>query len=203
MIRKHFVAGVLFWIPVIVTIFIIKLLFELLVSVMKSLPEPFHPKQWLGYDIPGLELVIILLLIWVTGVLVANFLGKRVVSWGESLVNRIPLIRSVYSGVKQTMQVMAAPDTQSFRQVVLIQFPHEHSWVVGLVTHYQKENDVLTVFVPTTPNPTSGYVVNVSRSNSKEVDMSVDEALKYIISLGTISHKALARQFKLISEENN
>ena len=108
-------------------------------------------------------------------------------------MDKIPLIRSVYSGVKQTLQMMTSPNSQAFQRVVLVSFPQPGSWAVGLVTHTNEDSGLLTVFVPTTPNPTSGYVVTVGPNQTEELDISVDEALKYIISLGTISHDALIK----------
>ena len=141
-------------------------------------------------------ILIILLIVWLTGVVVANFIGKKIITFGESMLSKIPLIRSIYSGVKQTLQIMASPNSQAFRKVVLLSFPQPGSWAVGLVTHSNEEGGLLTVFVPTTPNPTSGYVITVEREKAEELDMSVDEALKYIISLGTISHDALISKLK-------
>ena len=203
MIRKQLMAGLLFWIPVVVTIVTIRLLVDMLLAVFNKLPGHMQPDRWIGIHIPGIELVIIFLIVWVTGVIVANFLGKRLVLAGESLVSKLPLIRSVYSGVKQIMQIMVAPSGQAFRQVVLISFPQKGSWAVGLVTHVEPDSETLTVFVPTTPNPTSGYVVTVKEEEAQKLDMSVDEALKYIISLGTISHDALSDKFQKVTGENN
>ena len=203
MIRKYLVAGLLFWIPVVVTIVTIRLLLDMLLSVFRALPTHMRPEQWIGVHIPGLELLIIILVVWFTGIVVANILGKRIVAAGEHVVNQLPLVRSVYSGVKQIMQIMVSPSGQAFRQVVLISFPQPGSYAVGLVTHDDIENETLTVFVPTTPNPTSGYVISVKASEAQKLDMSVDEALKYIISLGTISHDALSEKFQQIIGENN
>ena len=201
MIRKHLVAGILFWVPVVVTVLTIRLLLDLFTSAFRGLPKDLQPDYWLGFHIPGIELVVIILLVWLSGVVVANIVGKKLVGIGEAVVNKIPLIRSVYSGVKQTLQIMASPNSQAFRKVVLVSFPQPGSWAVGLVTHTDDSEQLFTVFIPTTPNPTSGYVVTVAQKDAKELDMSVDEALKYIISLGTISHEALINKFKILSEE--
>ena len=203
MMRKYLVAGLLFWIPVVVTIVTIRLLLDMLLSVFRGLPLHVQLEQWIGMHIPGLELIIIILIVWVSGVIVANFVGKRIVSIGERLVDQLPLVRSVYSGVKQIMQIVVSPSGQAFRQVVLISFPQPGSWAVGLVTHSDLVNGTLTVFVPTTPNPTSGYVISVHEKDAQKLNMSVDEALKYIISLGTISHDALRDKFQQIDGENN
>ncbi|MEC7030871.1 MAG: DUF502 domain-containing protein [Pseudomonadota bacterium] len=203
MVRKHLVAGLLFWIPVMVTIVTIQFLLNLMVRLFKNLPLNVQPDQWIGFHIPGIELILLLIIVWVTGILVANFVGKRFVHLGETMVSKLPLISSIYSGVKQIMQIMVSPSGQAFRQVVLISFPQPGSWAVGLVTHVDTVNATMTVFVPTTPNPTSGYVVTVNAADAQKLDMSVDEALKYIISLGTISHDALRDKFQTVIGENN
>lgn len=203
MVRKHLVAGLLFWIPVMVTIITIQFLLNLMVRLFKNLPLNVQPDQWIGFHIPGIELILLLIIVWVTGILVANFVGKRFVHLGETMVSKLPLISSIYSGVKQIMQIMVSPSGQAFRQVVLISFPQPGSWAVGLVTHVDTVSATMTVFVPTTPNPTSGYVVTVNAADAQKLDMSVDEALKYIISLGTISHDALRDKFQTVIGENN
>ena len=200
MIRKYLMAGLLFWIPVVVTVFTIRLLLDFISSVFRYVPHDFQPEVLLGVNIPGIEFLLIFLILFFSGLLVANFLGRRVILFGESLLSKIPLIRSVYSGVKQTLQVMASPSGQAFRKVVMVSFPQPGSWSVGLVTNISEEN-LYTIFVPTTPNPTSGYIVNVSKDKVHELSMSVDEALKYIISLGTITHPALVEEFKVMTEE--
>lgn len=203
MIRKQLVAGLLFWIPVVVTVATIQFLLNIMISVFNKLPSNLQPDQWIGFHIPGIELIILLVIVWLTGILVANFVGKRLVQLGESVVARLPLVSSVYSGVKQILQMMVSPNGQAFRQVVLISFPQPGSWAVGLVTHSDTVNNTMTVFVPTTPNPTSGYVVTVEEKDAQKLNMSVDEALKYIISLGTISHDALRDKFQTLTGENN
>lgn len=203
MFRKYLVAGLLFWVPLVVTIISVELLLEMVAGLFHKLPMNLRPDYWLGFHIPGLELVLMLVLLWVSGVLVANILGKKLVAIGESLVERLPLVRSIYSGVKQILQMVVKNDSNAFRQVVLISFPQEGSWAVGLVTcsdQLKNGKTALTVFVPTTPNPTSGYVIVVDKEEAIILDMSVDEALKYIISLGTITHNALNDAYNLIAE---
>lgn len=203
MLKKHFMAGLLFWVPVMVTFATIRFLLNFMESLFSRLPQNMRPDQWIGYHIPGLEILILVLVVWLSGVLVANFIGKRLVNMGEHVVSKLPLVSSVYSGVKQILQVVVSPTGQAFRQVVLISFPQKGSWVVGLVTHEDEENETLTVFVPTTPNPTSGYVISVKTHEAEKLDMSVDEALKYIISLGTISHDTLRQKFQTLSGEQS
>jgi|AntRauTorckE5430_2_1112549.scaffolds.fasta_scaffold00045_26 uncharacterized membrane protein len=194
MFKKYLIAGLLFWVPLVVTMVSIDLLVDMLTSVFSLLPFSLHPDVWIGFHIPGIELVMLIFIVWLSGLLVANFLGRKAIAYGERLVERLPLVRSIYSGVKQIMKMMVKSDSTAFRQVVLISFPQKGSWVVGLVTQvveYKNKQASLTVFVPTTPNPTSGYVITVDQKEAIVLDMTVDEALKYIISLGTLSHDAL------------
>lgn len=206
MFKKYLMAGLLFWVPLVVTIVTIEVLLDMIISIFAKLPASIQPDLWLGIHIPGIEIIFILLMVWLTGLLMANLFGRKLVSWGESLVEKVPLVRSVYSGVKQIMQMMVKSDSTAFKQVVLISFPQKGSWAVGLVTqvveHGKAELDAITVFVPTTPNPTSGYVVTVQRKDAIILDMSVDEALKYIISLGTLSHDTLNQEFGRLAQEN-
>lgn len=173
----------------------------MLLAVFDHMPIYMHPDQWIGFHVPGIEILIIILVVWVTGILVANIVGKHLVKYGEFLVEKLPLVRSIYSGVKKIMEIMVNPQGQAFRQVVLISFPQKGSWVIGLVT--RTEGDSMTVFVPTTPNPTSGYVITVKESEAEKLDMSVDEALQYIISLGTLSHSALSDKFQIVTGEKD
>lgn len=205
MFKKNVIAGLLFWVPVIVTLVSIEILFDIIRSVYDKIPIQLQFESWVGVDIPGMKILLSLGVVWLTGLLVANYLGKRVVRMGESWLNKLPLVRSVYSGVKQVLQMMIKSDTGAFTEVVLIAFPNDSSWVVGLVTQViatTEGREALNVFVPTTPNPTSGYVITVFREDSIHLEMSVDEALKYIISLGTLSHDALNKVYSQLAEEN-
>lgn len=206
MFKKYLMAGLLFWVPLVVTIVTIEILLDIIISIFGKLPAKMQPDFWLGFHVPGIEIVLIILMVWVSGLLMANLFGRKLVYWGESVVEKVPLVRSIYSGVKQIMQMMVKSDSTAFRQVVLVSFPQKGSWAVGLVTqvveHGESEYDAITVFLPTTPNPTSGYVVIVQRKDAIILDMSVDEALKYIISLGTLSHDTLNQEFGRLAQEN-
>ncbi|UTC24443.1 DUF502 domain-containing protein [Candidatus Comchoanobacter bicostacola] len=191
MIRRHLIAGLLFWVPLLVTVVTIQFLWNIFSSVMVYVPESLNPEFYLGVDLPGSEVLLVLFLLWFTGVLVANFIGKRVMRVWERILTKIPLVRTVYQGVKQGLEIVVAPNSHAFSEVVLVPFPNNTSWAVALVTQKDLENGLWTVFLPTTPNPTSGYVLLIPEQDVKKVAMSVDEALKYIISLGTISQDEL------------
>lgn len=203
MFKKYFVAGLLFWVPLVVTVLTVQIVLDIFDKLMVHLPESVQPEVWLGYDVPGSGFILMLLIVWVTGLLVANFLGRRLVRLGERIVKKIPLVRTIHQGVKQGLEVVVSPNSDAFSQVVLVNFPHKDSWAVGLVTNVNEQTGIWTVFLPTTPNPTSGYVLLLDEADLRKIDMSVDEALKYIISLGTISENKLAFSIKSEALEKN
>lgn len=203
MIRRWFIAGLLFWVPVGVTILALRFLIGLLDRSLGLLPPAWRPEALLGFEIPGLGAVLSVLIVLGTGVLVANFLGRRVLALGERIVQRIPLVRSLYSGVKQAAETILSDSGDSFRQVLMIEYPRKGIWTVAFQTGHpigevqrKTEKDVVTVFVPTTPNPTSGFIVLVPRDEIIPLDMSVEEGLRLIISLGVVtpeSHPVAAK----------
>ncbi len=203
MFRKHFVAGLLFWVPIVVTILVIQVVVDIFDQLVKSLPDYLQLSNLIGVDIPGGGFIIVILVVWFSGILVANFLGRRVVKIGDKIVQKIPLVRTIHQGVKQGLEMMVAPNSDAFSQVVCINFPHKDSWAVGLVTNIDEKRDLWTVFLPTTPNPTSGYVLILKGKSVRKVEMTVDEALKYIISLGTITEYSHALDVINASEEKN
>lgn len=192
-IRRCLIAGLLVWLPIWATLLVVKFLVESLDSTLSLLPVAYQPEQLLGFRIPGLGLVIALLVLFVTGLLVSNFFGKWIVNVWEKLLARIPFVRSIYSAVKQVLETVFKSNGQSFRKVLLVKFPHQETWTVAFlagpsasqISHAMKE-ELLTVYVPTTPNPTSGYLIFVKKEDAVELNMSVDEALKYVISLGVV-----------------
>lgn len=185
-------TGLLVWVPVGVTLLVIRWLLEFMDLWIHLLPKAYQPSALLGFDVPGLGLVLVLLFMTLTGVLMANVMGRWFLGMSERLLNRIPLVRSIYKGVKQSMTVLFSTQGDSFRQVVLIEYPRKGLWSLGFITQQapgvvEKELGAgqVMVFVPTTPNPTSGFLIMVKHSDLKLLDMQVDEALKCIISLGT------------------
>lgn len=187
-IRKALIGGLLFWLPILATLWIIQFIVSLMDRTLSFLPE--------AYQIPGLGLLIAVFVLLTTGILVGNFIGKKLVDAWEYILNRIPLVRSIYSAIKQVLQTVLVPSGQSFRQVMLVRFPHQDSWTIAfLVGASLKEVDellqqtLITVYVPTTPNPTSGYIMLVKKEDTRELAMSVEDALKYVISLGAVQPK--------------
>ncbi|MBR9814544.1 DUF502 domain-containing protein [bacterium] len=193
LIRRWLVAGLVVWLPIAATLIIVRLLVDLLDQTMLILPPAWRPDALLGMHIPGLGVVVSLLIVLVTGALVANFLGRRLLEWAEKAVNRIPLVRSVYGGVKKLTETVFSDQQNAFREVVMLQYPREGLWTLGFRTGTASREisrhtaqDMVTVYVPTTPNPTSGYVVIMPESDLVRLKMSVEDALQLIISMGAV-----------------
>jgi uncharacterized membrane protein len=192
-LRRYFVAGLLVWLPVGVTVLVFKVLLDLMDRVLVLVPQAYRPETLLGFRIPGLGAVLALVVLFLTGVLVANLLGRRLVLLYESLLARIPLVRSVYGGVKNFASVLLRDTGPPFKKVLLIEYPRKGLYRVALQTSESVAEiaavtgkPVVTAFVPTTPNATSGFLVFVPRDEVIELTMSVEEALKMIVSLGVV-----------------
>jgi uncharacterized membrane protein len=193
-IRRYLISGLLVWLPIWVTILVIKFLVDILDSTLSLLPRDYQPDAFLGFHLPGIGVVITLLVILLTGIIAANFIGKRLVDVWDAMIGRIPLVRTVYSGVKQVAQTLFTPGGQSFRKVLLVQYPHQDCWTIAFqtgdaskeLTDGMGQAEVVSVYVPTTPNPTSGFLLFFPREKVIELNMSVDQALKYVISLGVV-----------------
>ncbi len=193
-VRKYLISGLLVWLPIWVTILAIKFMVDILDSTLSLLPVQYQPDTLIGYHIPGVGVVITMAIILTTGVIAANFLGKRIVELGDAVIARIPLVRTVYSGVKQVAQTLLTPGGQSFRKVFLVEYPHAGSWTIGFQTGdtasevitASNQNEMISLYVPTTPNPTSGFLLFFPKEKVLELNMSVDQALKYVISLGVV-----------------
>lgn len=194
MLKKYFITGLLIWLPLAVTLWILDIILTTLDRTLLLLPQAWRPDQWLGVHVPGFGLILAVLVIFVTGVLAANIIGERLLRWWEGLLARIPIVRSIYSSVKQVSDTMLASQGNAFRKAVLVEFPQRDQWAIGFVVGApgpalgrHLHGEMLTVFVPTAPNPTSGYTIIVRPSEVKELDISVDDALKFIISLGVVA----------------
>jgi len=193
LLRRYLVAGLLVWLPLLVTVFIIKVLVDLMDRSLLLLPDAFQPDRLLGFHLPGLGILLTLVLLIVTGALAANFVGRRFVAVWESLLARIPLIRSIYSGVKRMTEQVVSEDARSFRKVVLVEFPRKGMWSVAFQTSDfpstddpRVPEDQVCVFLPTTPNPTNGFLFLVPKDEIVPIDLPVDETLKFVMSLGVV-----------------
>ena len=189
--RKYLIAGLLVWMPLGVTFLVIRAIVGLLDSTLLLLPEGYHPDQLLGIHIPGIGVLLAIILVLVTGMIVANFLGKRIILFWEQLLAKIPLVRSLYAAIKQIMEAVLSTDAQSFRKVLLIEYPRKGLWSLAFMTsenlgevQSKTAKAVISVFIPTTPNPTSGFIIMVPSDDVVELNMSVEDGLKMIISLG-------------------
>ncbi|MGZ5035315.1 MAG: DUF502 domain-containing protein [Usitatibacter sp.] len=189
--RRYFVAGLLVWIPLGITLWVLKLLVDVMDQSLLLVPENFRSDKLFGMHVPGLGIILTLAIVLATGALAANFFGRKLLSLGDSLLSRIPIVRSIYGGVKQISDTLFSPEGKAFRRAVLVRYPHAGAWTVALVTGTPEHEvagilgtEQISVFVPTTPNITSGFFLIVPRSDAIELDMTVDDALKYIISMG-------------------
>ena len=199
MFKKYMMTGLLVWIPLALTIWVLVLIVTSMDRLLLLLPPPWRPEQWLGFPLPGAGLVLTVLIVFATGMLAANIIGQRLVGWWESILGRIPIVSNIYRSVKQVSDTLLSQDGHSFRRAVLIEFPQRGQWSVGFVvgttgSRLSKHLDpqALTVYVPTAPNPTSGYTLIVPPGEVRDVDLSVDEALKFVISMGVVVPEARA-----------
>ena len=198
--KRYLIAGLLVWIPLAITFWVLDLVVTTMDQTLLLLPTSWRPDALLPFHIPGIGLLLSLLIVLATGVLAANIIGERLLRWWHGLLNRIPIVRSIYSSVKQISDTLLATRGQSFRKVVMIEFPQQGQWTLGFVVGSPGATiaaattlDAITVYVPTAPNPTSGYVLVVRPADVREVDISVDDALKFHISLGVVSPRENAR----------
>ena len=207
MLKKYLIAGLLIWLPLAFTLWVLSIIVTTTDRTLLLLPQSWHPDNVLGFHLPGLGLIVSLLVLLATGVLAANIIGARLLVWWELLLARIPIVRSIYSSVKQVSDTLFASKGQSFRKVVLIEFPQRGQWTIGFVVgtpgvviEREIADDAITVYVPTAPNPTSGYVLVVRPNEVRDIDISVDDALKFHLSLGVVPPAARSARSALTSE---
>ena len=194
--KKYLIAGLLVWVPLGVTLLVIRLVVDLTDRTLLLLPAKYQPEVLLGFKIPGLGIVLSVVIVLVTGMVVANLFGRTLISMWEQLLARIPYVSKIYHGVKQVMETVLSSEGQSFRKVLLIEYPRKGIWTLafqsgsdsGEVKH-RLGSEVVNVFVPTTPNPTSGFFLMVPKEDVIELDMSIDDGLKMIISAGVVVPK--------------
>ena len=199
-LKKYIIAGLLVWLPFAATVVIVKLLIDLLDKTILLLPPEWHPVALLGFSIPGFGIILALSILLLTGMLAANLFGRRFVEIWERILNKIPLVRSIYSSIKQISNTIFDPSGKSFRKVVMLQYPKKGLWSIGFLTNDNVGDEMsavddrlVAVFIPTTPNPTSGFIIMTRNDEITELDISVEEGFKFIISMGVIIPDGSAR----------
>jgi uncharacterized membrane protein len=195
-LRKYLVAGILVWLPIIAVVVVIRFIVGLMDFTLLVLPTSLRPEVLFGFTIPGLGLLIAFVVVLCTGLLVTNLVGRRVVNGWERILQRIPFVRALYGGVKSFTETVLSNSGDSFKKVLLIEYPRRGLWSIGFMTSSRMREvsektgiEQVCVFIPTTPNPTSGFIVMVPRSEAIELDMSVDAAMKLIVTLGVVVPK--------------
>jgi len=199
-LRRYLIAGLLVWIPLVITLWVLKFIVDVMDQSLLVVPDQYRTEALFGFHVPGLGIILTLAILLTTGALAANFFGRKLLALGDTALTRIPIVRSIYGGVKQISDTLFSPEGKAFRRAVLVRYPHQGAWTVALVTgspQYEVAkilgHEQIAVFVPTTPNITSGFFLIVPRSETIELDMTVDAALKYIISMGVAEPLPLAK----------
>jgi len=192
-LKKYLITGLLIWIPLVITLWVLKVIVEVLDQSLLLLPNAWQTENWLGVHIPGLGAILTIVIVFLTGLFATNFFGAQLVEIWHEILHRIPVVNSIYSSVKQISDTLFSSSGQAFRKALLVQWPREHMWTIAFLTGTPGPGvarhlppDCLAVYVPTTPNPTGGYFVIVQRTDVIELDMTVDQALKYVISMGVV-----------------
>ncbi|MDX1336227.1 MAG: DUF502 domain-containing protein [Gammaproteobacteria bacterium] len=208
-LRRYLIAGLLVWVPLGITVLVISVMVGMMDQTILLIPPQWRPEALLGFNIPGLGVVLVLGIVLLTGMIVANILGRKLVGLWDAILARIPLVRNIHSAVKQVMETILNSGSQSFRKVLLIEYPRKGIWTLAFQTgevsgeiRNKTGMPVVTVFVPTTPNPTSGFVLVVPKDELIELDMSVEEGLKLIMSLGVVSSNGEAVKLSEEQAEN-
>jgi len=207
MFRRYFITGLLIWVPIGITLWVLDLVITTMDLSLSLLPQTWQPVALLGRHVPGLGALLTVIVIFATGVLATNFLGQRLVRIWEGLLSRIPIVRTIYSSVKQVSDTLLSPQGNAFRKALLVEYPRKGSWTIGFLTGTPAQEvqqrvaqaatvfepdagsgaEMVSIYVPTTPNPTSGFFLMMRKDETIELDMSVDEALKYIVSMGVVA----------------
>jgi uncharacterized membrane protein len=207
-LKRYFITGLLIWVPLSITLWVLNFIITAMEPTLRLLPQQWRPESWLGIDIPGFGLILALAIVLLTGLLTTNFLGQRLVRFWESLLGRIPVVRSIYSSVKQVSDTLFSDSGNAFRKALLVQYPREGCWTIAFQTGLPASEvakllpaeSMVSVYVPTTPNPTSGFFLMMKASEVRELNMSVDEALKYVVSMGVVAPDSLTGAAKKLPQ---
>lgn len=202
--RRYFITGLLIWVPLVITLWVLSLLVGMMDQTLLLLPPAWRTEGWLGMHVPGLGVILTLAIVFATGVFAANIIGQRLVRFWEGVLARIPIVNSLYNGVKQVSDTLFSGSGHAFRKVLLVRYPHPQSWSLAFQTNVPEEvasqlaGDYVAVFIPTTPSPVNGFYFYVRREDVIETDLSVETALKYIVSMGVVTSNGAGRRPDLV-----
>ena len=192
--KRYFITGLLIWVPIGLTAWVLKFLISTMDQSLLLLPDKFQPEVLLGMKVYGIGTILTLLVVFITGIMTANIIGQKLLVFWEGVLWRIPVVKSIYWSIKQVSDTIFSDKGEAFRKALLVQYPRKGAWTIAFMTGQpggdvanHLKGDYISVYVPTTPNPTSGFFLMMPKDDVIELDMSVDEALKYIISMGVVS----------------
>ena len=195
--KKYFITGLLIWIPLAITVWVLTLIVRTMDQSLLLLPETLRPEHVLGFYIPGIGALLTILVVLLTGLVAANIVGQRMVRFWEALLARIPVVKSIYYSVKQISDTLFSGSGEAFRKVLLVRYPHPEAWAVAFLTGTPADEvsamtgeELVSVFIPTAPSPVNGFFFFVKKNETIDLDMSVDDALKYIVSMGVVAPPA-------------
>ena len=192
-VKRYLITGLVIWVPLVITLWVLDLLVGIVDQTLLLMPHELRTENWLGVHIPGLGVILALLVVFLTGVFTTNIVGQRMVKFWESMLHRIPVVNSIYTGVKQLSDTLFSGTGHAFRKVLLVRYPHPQAWSLAFQTNVPTDvarrlgGDYVAVFIPTTPSPVNGFYFYVRREDTIEIDMNIDEALKNIISMGVVA----------------
>lgn len=196
-LKKYFITGLLIWIPLAITVWVLSLIVRTMDQSLLLLPNAIRPETLLGIYIPGIGALLTILIVLVTGLITTNIVGQRLVRYWEGILSRIPVVKSIYYSVKQISDTVISGNGDAFRQVLLVRYPHPEAWSVAFQTGVPADEvtkasgeELVSVFIPTAPSPVNGFFFFVRKQDTIELDMSVDDALKYIVSMGVVGPDA-------------
>ena len=200
-IKSYIITGLLIWVPLVITLWVLDLLVGIMDQSLQLLPKALLTESWLGMHVPGQGVILTVLVVFFTGVLAANILGQRLVRFWESILARIPIVSTIYNSVKQVSDTLFSGTGHAFRKVLLVRYPHPDAWSLAFLTSVPGEvvrklngDEYVGVFVPTTPSPVNGFYFYVKKSETIELDISVDAAFKAIVSMGVVTTPENAAQ---------
>jgi len=192
-LKKYFITGLLIWIPLVITVWVLTAIVGTMDQSLRLLPAAIHPERLLGFHIPGAGTLLTLLVVFLTGLVTANIIGQKLVRFWEGVLARIPVVKSIYYSVKQVSDTLFSGSGEAFRKVLLVHYPHPQAWSVAFQTGTPArqigemlDDEHVSVFIPTAPSPVNGFFFFVKKSETIELDISVDDALKYIVSMGVV-----------------